>query len=233
MAYPATETYPDYATALKHCGEGYDDRELAEVTLKKTLAILSSDLRLALHPPNSEATLTAVSIIPGKGPRILDYGGSFGPHYFLSKQCLPRRYRWAVVETPVITELGAQIESDELKFFTSVDAARAWLGEIDLVHASGSIQYTPQPKAVLNALVGLRAPYLAITRTAVAEGPECVTIQVSLLSGNGPVGGLPPGVRDRIVRHPRVFMARGDFIAAVEPHYGVLYQTLDDREGPL
>lgn len=233
MAYPATEIYPDYEAALRHCGDGYDDRELAEVTLKKTLAILSSDLKLALHPPNSEATLTAVSLIPGKELRVLDFGGSFGPHYFLAKQCLPRRYRWAVVETGVIAELGAQIESDELKFFTSIEAARAWLGEIDLVHASGSIQYMPQPKAVLAALVRLNAPYLAITRTAVAEGRECVTIQVSLLSGNGPVGGLPPGVEDRLLRHPRVFMARDDFIATVEPHYGVLYQTLDDREGPL
>lgn len=64
-AYPATETYPDYASALRHCGEGYDDRQLAEVTLAKTRAILSSDLKAALHPPNADATLTGVSLIPG------------------------------------------------------------------------------------------------------------------------------------------------------------------------
>ena len=232
-AYPATETYQDYETALKHCGEGYDDRELAVVTLQKTLAILSSDLKMALYPPNAAATLTAVSLIPGKEPRILDFGGSFGPHYFLAKQCLPRRYRWAVVETPVIAELGAELENDELRFFTSIEGAREWLGEIDLVHASGSLQCTPQPKRFFATLVGLRAPYLAITRTAVALGPECVTIQVSLLSGNGPVGGLPPGVSDKIVKYPRIFMAKADFIATVEPHYGVVYQTLDDREGPI
>ena len=49
-AYPATETYPDYASALRHCGEGYDDRQLAEVTLAKTRAILSSDLKAAPSP---------------------------------------------------------------------------------------------------------------------------------------------------------------------------------------
>lgn len=233
MAYPATETYPDYASALSHCGDAYYSRELAEVTLKKTLAILSSDLKIALYPPNSDATLTAVSLISGRSPRVLDFGGSFGLHYFLAKQSAPRRFRWAVVETPVITELAAPIVSDELKFFTSIDAARDWLGEIDLVHASGSLQYTPDPKAVLTALVGLRAPYLAVTRTAVALGRECVTIQVSNLSGNGPVGGLPPGVEDRIIRYPRIFMAKGDFTAIIERHYRVLRHTWDDREGPL
>src|SRR5262245_3538838 len=232
-AFPATETYPDYQSALRHCGDGYDDRELARVTLAKTLGILSSDLKAALHPPNTDATLTAVSLVPEREPRILDFGGSFGSHYFLAKQCLPRRYRWAVVETDVIASLGAQIANDELKFFTSLDAARAWLGAVDLVHASGSLQCTPEPKAMLSALVDLRAPYLAVTRTAVALGPECVTIQTSLLSGNGPVGGLPPGVEDRIVRYPRIFMAKDDFIGTIVPHYLVVHQTFDDREGPL
>jgi putative methyltransferase (TIGR04325 family) len=232
-AYPATETYPDYASALRHCGEGYDDRLLAEVTLAKTRAILSSDLKTALHPPNSDATLTGVSLIPGREPRILDFGGSFGPHYFLAKQCLPKRYRWAVVETEVIATLGAQIANEELQFFTSIEAAREWLGGIDLVHASGSLQCTPQPKEFLSALVALRAPYLAVTRTAVALGRECVTIQVSLLSGNGPVGGLPPGVEDRIVRYPRIFMAKADFLGTIDRQYRPLYQSWDSREGPL
>ena len=233
MTDPATETYPDYESALRHCGDAYAGRELAEVTLKKTLAILSVDLKTALYQPNSDATLTAVSLVSGRSPRVLDFGGSFGLHYFLAKQSAPRRFRWAVVETPVIAELAAPIVSEELQFFTSIDAARDWLGAIDLVHASGSIQYTPAPKATLSALVGLRAPYLAVTRMAVALGRECVTIQESHLSGNGPVGGLPPGVEDRIIRYPRIFLAKADFAAIVEPHYRVLHHTWDDREGPL
>ena len=233
MAYPVTQTYPDYASALQHCGYGYDSRELAEVTLKKTLAILSTDLKTALHPPNTDATLTALSLVSGRSPRILDFGGSFGVHYFLAKQSAPRRFRWAVVETPVIAELAAPIVIDELQFFTSIDTAREWLGDIDLVHASGSLQCTPDPKGFLSALVALRAPYLAVTRTAVALGRECVTIQISLLSGNGPVGGLPPGVDDCIIRYPRIFMAKADFSAIIEQHYRVVHHTWDNREGPL
>lgn len=232
-AYPATEAYPDYASALQKCGQGYGDRQLAEITLTKTLAILSSDLKVALYPPNADATLTSVSLIPGREMRVLDFGGSFGPHYFLAKQCLPKRYRWAVVETEMIASLGAQLASQELQFFTSIEAAHEWLGGIDLAHASGSLQYTPDPKSAFSALVGLRAPYLAVTRTAVALGRECVTIQTSLLSGNGPVGGLPPGVEDRIVRCPRTFMAKADFTGTIDPHYRTIYQNWDDREGPL
>jgi putative methyltransferase (TIGR04325 family) len=231
--YPATETYPDYASALKTCGEGYADRQLAEVALAKTLAILSSDLKVALYPPNADATLTGVSLIPGKELRVLDFGGSFGPHYFLAKQCLPKRYRWAVVETEAIASLGAQLASQELQFFTSIEAAQEWLGGIDLVHASGSLQCTPDPRAVLTRLVALRAPYLAVTRTAVSLGRECVTIQVSLLTGTVPVGGLPPGVEDTIVRYPRIFMAKADFIGTIDPHYRAIYQSWDNREGPL
>jgi putative methyltransferase (TIGR04325 family) len=231
--YPVTETYADYQSALSQCDHGYEDPQLADVTLQKTLSILSGDLKTALHPPNSEATLTALSLLPGREPHVLDFGGSFGPHYFLAKQCVPKRYRWAVVETDTIASLGSKIANDELRFFTSIEAAREWLGSVDFVHASGSPQYTPDPKATLTRLVELRAPVLALTRTAVALGPQCVTIQTSLMSGNGPVGGLPPGVEDRIVRHPRVFMSKDDFVATVELHYRVVHQTFDDREGPL
>ena len=231
--FPTTETYPDYASALQMCGAGYEDRHLAEVTLAKTQAILSSDLRQALHPPNADATLTGISLLPGKDLRVLDFGGSFGPHYFLAKQSVPKRYRWAVVETEAIVSLGEQIANDELRFFPTIEAAYAWLGGIDLVHASGSLQYTPDPMSALAALVALRAPYLAITRSAVSLGRECVTIQVSLLSGNGPVGGLSRGVEDRIVRCPRTFMAKTDFTGMLDPHYRVIYQSWDDREGPL
>ena len=87
MAYPTTETYPDYTTALRECGDINQDRELAEITLNKTLGILSNDLKVVLYPPNADATLTALRIVPGNEKRVLDFGGSFGLHYFLAKQC--------------------------------------------------------------------------------------------------------------------------------------------------
>ncbi len=196
------------------------------------LAVLPHDLKIVLHPPNADATLTALSLVTAKEPHVLDFGGSFGPHYFLAKQSLPRRYRWAVVETEVIRSLAGQVANDELQFFTSIDAAREWLGRIDLVHASGSLQCTSQPKEFLAQLVSLRAPFLVVARSAVALGPECVTIQISQLSWNGP-SRLPSGVEDRIIKYPRIFMAKDDFIATVNAHYRVVYHTFDDREGPL
>ena len=230
--FSGLEMYPDYAAALKQCGEGYADRELAEATLAMILAVLPSDLKVALHPPNAHATLTALQLVSAKEPCILDFGGSFGPHYFLAKQYLPKRYRWAVVETDVIASLGEKIANDELQFFTGIEAAREWLGGVDLVHASGSLQCTPQPKDALASLIDLRAPCVAICRSALALGPERVTIQVSQLSWNGP-GSLPPGIPDRIVKYPRIFMAKDDFISAVAPHYRLVFHNMDDREPPL
>jgi putative methyltransferase (TIGR04325 family) len=234
VAYPTVETYPDHESALEQCGgDGYADRELAEVTLYKTREILSGDLKLALYPPNADATLTALHMVPAREPRVLDFGGSFGPHYFLAKQYLPRRYRWAIVETELITTMGKELANEELKFFTSIHAAVEWLGGLDLVHASGSLQCVPRPKAVLASLVALRARWLAIMRTAIALGPECVTIQTFQLSGSDPVFGLPEGVEDRVLRFPRVFMAEQDFISTVEPLYRIVGHSRDDREGPL
>jgi putative methyltransferase (TIGR04325 family) len=233
-AHPTLETYPDYEAALKACGgDGNTDRELAEVTLFKTRTILAGDLRLALYPPNAEATLTALHMIPAKEPRVLDFGGSFGPHYFLAKQCLPRRYRWAVVETDLVASLGKEVANDELRFFTSIDAAVHWLGEVDVVHASGCLQYTPDPRAMLSSFVSLRAPSLAILRTAIGLRRECVTIQSFPLSNSDPIFGLPEGVEDRIMKFPRVFMSQQDLVAGVEPFYRIVAHSRDDREGAL
>jgi putative methyltransferase (TIGR04325 family) len=231
--YPVLETYPDYETALKQCGKAYEDRELAEVTLSKTLSILERDLKVVLYPPNTEATLTALSLVAGHEPRILDFGGSFGSHFYLAKQCLPKRYRWAVVETELVASLSTQLANKELQFFTSIEAALGWLGEADLVHASGSLQCTPHPKSALESLVGIRAPVLAITRTAIALGPECITTQKFMLSGYDPISGLPDGIPDRMLTLPRIFMAQQDFMTTLEPFYRVVSHTLDDREGPL
>jgi putative methyltransferase (TIGR04325 family) len=231
---PTLETFPDYGSALKACGgDGYTDRELADVTVFKTRAILAGDLRVALYPPNAEATLTALHMIPAREPRVLDFGGSFGPHYFLAKQCLPRRYRWAIVETELVASLGKEFANDELRFFTSIDAAVDWLGGADLVHASGSLQCMPRPSAVLSSLVGVHAPALAILRTAIALGRECVTVQSFLLSGSDPVFGLPDGVEDRVMKFPRVFIAQQDFVSSVDRFYRIVAHTRDDREGPL
>src|SRR5688500_20213710 len=94
--YPATETYPDYASALQHCGDGYDDPYLAKVTLAKTQSLLSRDLKIALYPPNTDATMTAVSLVAGKELRVLDFAGSLVPYFFMASQYLPQRYHWSL-----------------------------------------------------------------------------------------------------------------------------------------
>src|SRR5262245_8375872 len=166
-------------------------------------------------------------MMPAKEPRVLDFGGSFGLHYFLAKQRLPRRYRWAIVETELVASLGAEVANDELRFFTSIDAAVQWLGEADIVHASGCLQYTPAPRAMLSSFVWLRAPSLAILRTAIGLRRECITIQSFPLSSSDPIFGLPEGVEDRVMKFPRVFMAQQDFVAGVEPFYRIVARSRD------
>jgi trans-aconitate methyltransferase len=61
----------------------------------------------------------------------------------------------AVVETPAMAERAAKLAQGRFAVFT--DIAAAWLGRNDLVHASSSIQYVPDPLAVLKTVAGLRA----------------------------------------------------------------------------
>jgi putative methyltransferase (TIGR04325 family) len=123
---------------------------------------------------------------------------------------MPHKSRWAVVETSQTVALGKAFESEDLRFFDTIETAHEWLGEVDVVHTNGALQYHPSPEAALESLVSLGAPYIALLRCALSADIRAIQVQESLLSRQLDAP-LPGGVSDRLVRYPHTSMLASDF----------------------
>jgi hypothetical protein len=124
---------------------------------------------------------------------------------------------------------GAEFANDSLRFFSSIDAAREWLGGVDLVWSSGALQYADDPDATLAALVGIDAQLMVWTRmVAMTTGPAEVQPQTSRLADNGP-GPLPAQFTDCQVVYSHRTITIAPFVAA---HVGYdLMATFADPTG--
>lgn len=170
--------------------EGYESQELVDVIFRKTIDYVPDR-------PWPE--------IAGAGS-VLDFGGGCGLHY---RQAQLPAARWAVVDTSAMVERAAELATCHLKFFASLTAAADWLGDIDVMHCNGALQYVPDPITTLNDLCGLRARRMMWRRLYLGAGTE---LQSSFLGDNGP--GQIALAREKTVRYRRTAIDRGDFIRA-------------------
>jgi putative methyltransferase (TIGR04325 family) len=135
---------------------------------------------------------------------VLDFGGGCGFHYFTAKRAFNVAMRWAVVETPTMAKQANKIANGQFEAYETLEKAVSSLRRIDLVHASGAIQYDPDSMATLSALIALRAKLVMLARFPIWHGPPLVGVQTSPLTANG-LGPMPPDVLDRLVRYPTAF----------------------------
>jgi putative methyltransferase (TIGR04325 family) len=143
---------------------GYEHPELVEMIFKKTVAYV---------PTESWEEMRDASA-------VLDFGGGCGLHY---KQACNPAVRWAVVETPAMVKRASALETDRLRFFSSIDEAASWLGDVEIAHSNGAVQYSPDPLSMVRQIVGLGAKKVLWYRLFLGEGRET---QVSRLQDNGP-----------------------------------------------
>lgn len=130
-----------------------------------------------------------------------------------------------------MVEAAWELAGDDLRFFADIDTAREWLGGIDLVHASGLIQYTPSPETVLASLLAIGAPCVAIFRCALSWGERKIIVESRLLS-QMLISDIPASSKDHEVRYPCTFMATDDFISAILAAHRLHSCSLDFREAP-
>jgi putative methyltransferase (TIGR04325 family) len=145
---------------------------------------------------------------------VLDFGGGCGFHYFRVAAAMRVPLRWAIVETSTMAQRAEQLSRGRFEVFNEVKAAADALGRVDLVHASSSIQYVPEPLAILKSLAALRARYLAVLRLPAWGRPQLVGLQTSALSENG-IGPMPPNVADRQIVYPVTFTNFDDVMFAL------------------
>lgn len=165
--------------------------------------------------------------------RVLDFGGGSGRcgHEELNG----RVDKWAVVETSEMVQAATLLDLPNLKFFASLANASNWLGRIDVVHSSSSLQYTPNPASTLLSMVRLAAPYLIFEKTVVSERPHEVKItQLSFLRDNVHMSRRKSLPRFRVVSYPLNAMPANDLFQVLRDHeYEVTAQWVDSTQSHL
>jgi putative methyltransferase (TIGR04325 family) len=217
-----SEVFPDYDTALESCGSGYNDALVADVVAYKTA--LPVDV-WQLAPEQAVNSMLAVGFaaaeIANRPMNVIDFGGGCGFHYFRLAPAMRLPLRWAIVETPTMAERAVKLAQGRFEVFTEVGVAARSLGEIDIVHASGAVQYVPGPLATLKTLVTLRARYFLLARFPCWTGQEAVSVQTAFLAENG-IGPMPPGTTDRQYRFPITFSNIKDVMRTLDGYDLVL-----------
>ena len=199
------EIFPDFAAALAACGQGYNDSDIADVIAYKTA--LPVDQR-QFAPEQAINSILAVGLaaaeIRDRPLTVLDFGGGCGFHYFRVASTVRTSLRWAIVETTTMAQSASKLSQGRFQVFTEIAAAADALGRVDLVHASSSIQYVPDPLETLTRLIALRPRYFGLLRFPAWGRPPLVGLQASPLSHNG-IGPMPPNIQDRLITYPVSF----------------------------
>jgi putative methyltransferase (TIGR04325 family) len=185
--------------------------------------------------------------------RVLDVGGGAGFHYFVAKAAIfgkseegrsngrrarssskksPIEVEWRVVETPSMVK-GAKakgLEERGLRFFDNIRAAAQSLGTVDLLLASSSLQYFPDPIAALKEMIDVKARYVFITRTPLSLQGAMRNMQTSRLGDNGP-GPLPSELSslNRDITYPITYADKSDIEAVLRTRYHIVVQFQEER----
>jgi putative methyltransferase (TIGR04325 family) len=219
------EIFPDFATALAACGPGYNDSDIADVIAYKTA--LPVDQR-QFAPEQAINSILAVGLtaaeIQDRPLTVLDFGGGCGFHYFRVAPTIRTPLRWAIVETPTMAERATNLAQGRFQVFTDVVAAANALGRVDLVHASSSIQYVPDPLETLTRLTALQPRYFGLLRFPAWGRSPLVGLQTSPLSHNG-IGPMPANVPDRLITYP-VSFTNFDDVMRVFAGYEIAISTI-------
>ena len=226
-------SFGSYAEALEAASsEGYGGDGLVRAVVSKTLRHREEvSCTKFLDITSTQTLLGLIAHGHGRSLRVLDFGGGAGIHYFQTVAFLGAGVdiRWSVVETPeMVAAASAQLENEDLKFFTSIESAVDYLGKVELVIGNSSLPYSPDPLAYLDKLLAVQADHIYITRTPLGDHLDPrIYLQQSKLSQNGP-GSLPKEFVDGEVRYPITIVNRQAFEQKLKNQYSIRFWS---REG--
>jgi putative methyltransferase (TIGR04325 family) len=181
---------------------GYNAESILNQAIVATRKVISGEVKFErdgvtfddpLYPfPLISALLRAAAEHAGE-LTVLDFGGSLGCTYFQCRDFLKgvKQLRWCVVEQPHYADAGNQyFVSDQLLFFK--DVKEVWATHRpNVVLFSGSLQYLPDPYAVLRDTIDRLADYIIIDRHPFIEGEASVislqTIPKQIVESSYPV----------------------------------------------
>ena len=222
-----------YEEAVRNCQRGgYEDDDLVRAVIEKNLIFRNKIRNNPVFDLATLRTLIALGLSKTSNElKVLDFGGGAGYHYEIARAALGRDsvLRWNIVETPTMAEAAKSIEEENLKFFDNIEEARRDLGSVDLVLASSSLQYCPNPELFLHRLVDIGARNLFITRTPFSESDEdMISVQRSRLSANGP-GPLPDAFSDVDISYPITYLSVDKVEGILSRKYEVRFRVEEEQ----
>ena len=222
-----------YEEAARKCRQsGYEDDALVRAVVEKNLVFRKKFRDKPVIDLAAMRTLISLGLSKTSNElNVIDFGGGAGYHYEIARAALGQSaaVRWNVVETTAMAKAARSLEEPGLKFFDNIEEAARDLGSVDLVLASSSLQYCPDPVLFLQRLIDVDAGHLFITRTPFSESPEdVVSVQRSRLSANGP-GPLPAGFTDVEISYPVTYLSTSKVEKALSSKYELRFKVEEER----
>ena len=210
----------------------YNDEQLTTSIIKNTSEysrFISEEKSIPIT-----ALRTALPFALGEfQPRItvLDFGGGAGTTYFEAKYFFPNKvFKWIILETKTMVNIAESMNTKnyELKFihdFREIENMK-----IDLVIANSSLQYTDNPIDQLNQLINIKAKYIFITRTPLANEEAIKVLQTSILGENG------PQIDSKLVNKTRIniqatVVSKNIFENQLKRFYQIKYHVIEEKNG--
>ncbi len=227
--------YGSYSDALVDCSsQAYEENDLVNVVVLKTKRFVA-DLEtgpINLWHTSAYSLLALLNPISGSDTvvKVLDFGGAAGAHYFIARKFLDKKVKlqWVVVETPAMVKAASIFSNQELSFCDDLEKAVADLGQIHLVHSSGTLQCVDDPDKVLSSLVNVGSDWIIFNRLGLNEmDTDVITIHRSMLTANG-IGSLPEGYPDKEVSYPFTFSSERKFLERISSNYTIFSKFTDE-----
>ncbi|WP_170423843.1 methyltransferase, TIGR04325 family [Ruegeria arenilitoris] len=162
--------YPDFATAMHHTGRGgYDHEDVAEVNVD-----FMSRKTVWDYP-----VMYWLRSIQHDDMHVLDAGGHFGTKYIAFRKLCPlERVNWTVYDLPTTVRLArAAQKTQDLPSEIVFQDDLGLIGPVDLLLASGLLQYLDIPLAHLIDKLPAPPKHILLNKVATREGPTVVTLE--------------------------------------------------------
>jgi putative methyltransferase (TIGR04325 family) len=205
------KTYPSRDAAAAAAGN-YDDSILNRFRAERAKTAPPTPLQ-------DNALIWLVRILPGP-LSVVDFGGATGGVGMTLREHAPD-LKFTVVETPALVALMQ--ETGDVVFTTSMPAA------CDVFYSSGTLQYVPDPYAVLEQAFAAAQQAVVLKRNYFSERP-IIRVHHSRLFQNG-AGPIPDGYQDVIASYPSATVQENRVHEIAARHGFVLFTRTPEFDG--
>lgn len=225
--------YPDFYSAEQK-SSGYNNQAISKIVGMKT-EIFKAELKAGCAVDYADLRIlgSLVSLSNQEKITIIDFGGACGSHYFIARKLIPNSVEldWRVVELPNMVKQGKLVNNDtpELRFFTDLSNAFSETEKIDLVLASSSIHYCPEPYHVVEKLMEIKPEVLHICRTACSKD-TVVLLQRSRLHDQGiGVASMDTKIPNTYIKYPVTILSKSKLEDILRTSYQIVCTVKEER----